>query len=269
MKNIITLSIFSLFTIHAMAQVEENEKEKDTTRFNMKNKEVIIVYKDAEDQKEDKKDKKFEVEPYDGHWAGIDMGWTVLMNNQFNSNFDSHPYWRNDPAKSMVWNLNLFEYKFPIAKHHFGITTGLGFGFHQFAFRDNYNLKYSPDSVYAVMDTLNNYTKNKLKASYFTIPLLLEFNTSPDRMKTFYFAAGVVGGVRMTSKTKQEGKLNGDNFKRINKGTFGLNPFKLDAMVRMGVGPLGIFASYDLIPLIDTKKTAAIYPLNFGLTLNF
>jgi len=53
------------------------------------------------------------------------------------------------------------------------------------------------------------------------------------------------------------------------KGTYGLNSFKLDGTVRLGYGSWGAFASYSLLPLFDTAKTTEVYPLTFGLSLNF
>ena len=90
-----------------------------------------------------------------------------------------------------------------------------------------------------------------------------------DADKSFYFATGVVGGIRMTSKIKRKGELDGKEFVQKEKGTYSLNPFKLDAAVRMGYGSFGVFANYSLLPLFDTKKTIEVYPLTFGLSMNF
>jgi hypothetical protein len=37
----------------------------------------------------------------------------------------------------------------------------------------------------------------------------------------------------------------------------------------MGYGSWGAFASYSLMPLFDAGKTTEVYPLTFGLSLNF
>ena len=165
--------------------------------------------------------------------------------------------------------MNLLEKKFNFGTPYVGLTTGLGFSFASVAFRDNFLIESTSDSVYAVMDTANVYSKNKLKASYLTIPLLLEFNTSADKDKSFYLAAGVVGGVRLTSKTKRQGEFDGKEFKEKVKGPFSLNPFKVDAAVRLGYANWGVFANYSLLPLFDKGKTVDLYPLTFGLSLNF
>ncbi len=255
--------------------IEEGEGEPDTTKMKVGNKEIIIITHpnedfdlDSEDDSEDESPKR--KSKSDAHWAGVDLGFTVLMNENFNTDFATTPYWKNDPARSTVWNLNLLEHKFNFGTPFVGLTIGLGFSFTSVAFRDGYIINSSTDSLFAAVDTVNTYSKNKLKASYLTIPLLLEFNISTNSDKNFYLAAGVVGGVRMTSKIKRNGELaDGKEFEEREKGTYSLNPFKLDAALRVGYGSFGIFANYSLLPLFESEKTVEVYPLIFGLSLNF
>ena len=68
---------------------------------------------------------------------------------------------------------------------------------------------------------------------------------------------------------KQIGEMDGKQFEYKRKGTYGLNPFKVDATVRMGYGSWGAFATYALLPMFEDGKTTAVHPLTFGLSLNF
>ncbi|NQY09511.1 MAG: outer membrane beta-barrel protein [Flavobacteriales bacterium] len=264
-----------IITDEQITIIEEGEGEPDTMRMTVGNREILIITHPDGDFNLDDDDRAEDEEPRkkkksDAHWAGVDLGFTMLMNNSFKTDFSANPYWGNDPARSNVWNLNVVEHKFNFGTPYVGLTTGLGFSFTSIAFRDNYILNSSADSLYAIMDTVNSYSKNKLKASYLTIPLLLEFNTSPDADKSFYLAAGVVGGVRMTSKIKRNGVFaDGKEFEERDKGTYSLNPFKLDAAVRLGYGAVGVFTNYSLLPLFDVDKTVEVYPLTFGLSVNF
>lgn len=264
---------YSAILLLSTATFAQEEPKKDTTRVNMGKIEIILVDHSENEPGEmdtiDAAPDEFEKEHFEAHWAGVDMGFTMLMNDQFKTNFDANPYWENDPARSMTWNLNLLEHKFAIAKEYFGVSTGLGFSFTQVAFRDNYILSHDSDTLFAVIDSVNDYSKNKLKATYLTVPLLLEFCTNADEDKSFYLAAGVVGGVRLTSRIKRNGEFDGKEFQQIQKGTYGLNSFKLEGTVRLGYGSWGAFANYSLLPLFDTAKTVEVYPLTFGLSLNF
>jgi hypothetical protein len=259
MKKIFSIALIALFSFPVIAQDEKNDC--DTTNINLRNKKIIIV--NNCDTVINFKKKKSEA-----HWAGVDFGFTTLMNSSFDNSFSDYPYWKNDAAKSSVWNLNILEHKFEIAKHYFGVTTGLGFSFTSIGFKDNYVLNNTPDTLNAFIDTVTSYTKNKLSAAYLTVPLLFEFNTKAKSSKSFYFAFGVVGGVRIGSTLKRKGEFEGEKFVQKVKGPSGLNAFKLDGLVRVGYSHWGVFASYSLLPLFDTDKTTAVYPLTFGLSIN-
>jgi hypothetical protein len=271
MKKILLIPVFFFAWLLSHGQEKEKSTEPDSTRMNIGTTEIIFVNHELALDTIDASPTEIEREKNEAHWAGLDLGFNMLLNNQNTTNFGAHDYWQNDPAKSINFNLNLLEHKFSIYKNYVGITTGLGFGFTQIGFKNNYILQSTKDSLFAISDTMVNYSKNKLRAAYFQVPLLLEFCSSADDDKNFYLAAGVVGGVRMTSRTKQIGKEvgSGKEFELINKGTYALNPFKLDAAVRMGYENWGVFASYSLLPVFDTKMTDEIHPFVFGLSYNF
>lgn len=259
-------------------EVVTEEVESDTMKMKFGKTQVLVINNGEGDDEEgfDEDDEEVETEEdprksrqSDAHWAGLDLGFMILLDENRENSFVNNPYWKNDPAKSQVWNLNILEHKFNFGQPFVGLTTGLGFSFTSVAFRDNYILRSSADSIYAVIDTVSSYSKNKLKATYLTVPLMLEFNTSRNEDRSFYLAAGVVGGVRIASKTKRQGELEGKEFKEKVKGPYNLNPFKLDAAVRLGYSDWGIFANYSLLPLFDKGKTVDLYPLTFGLSLNF
>ncbi|MNR25751.1 hypothetical protein D3C85_1429170 [compost metagenome] len=120
-----------------------------------------------------------------------------------------------------------------------------------------------------IKDTVNDYRKNKLRAVYLTVPLMLEFCSNGKSDKGFYLAAGVIGGVRIGSSTKQVIEEDKSKEKTKTRGVYGLNAFRLDAAVKLGYKDIGVFANYSLLPLFDTDKTVGVYPLTFGLTVNF
>lgn len=248
---------------------EESATPPDTTRIRIGQREIIVVEDENEFDEDFQEGEEPESNKSEAHWAGLDFGLSLLMNNNLETSFPNYPYWENDAARSQVWNLNILEHKFNIAMEYFGLTTGLGFSFTSVAFRDNYLLQHSSDTVFASIDSTFQYSKNKLKASYLTVPLLLEFNTNADASKSFYLATGVVGGVRIASKLKRKGEFEGKEFTQKEKGTYGLNSFILDATARLGYGDWGAFVNYSLLPLFESQKTTEVYPLTFGLSLNF
>lgn len=269
-------TVATLLTVHTSFAQETETPKKDTTRMNFGKIELIVVEHPGGDIEDgevidtvDASPSDEDAEKNEAHWAGLDFGVGLLMNNVYGTNFESTPYWENDPAKSFNFGLNLMEHKFKIYKHYVGLTTGLGFNFTQIGLSNNYKLITTSDSIYAEMDTVYSYSKNKLKAAYLQVPLLLEFNTSTDDDRNFYLAAGVVGGVRLSSKIKREGELDGKTFEEKIKGQYALNSFKLDATVRLGYADWGAFATYSLIPLFETGKTVEVHPFTVGLSHSF
>lgn len=257
----------------------------DTAKLNIGNKIVKIYSKDDEvtqitfDSKDttatkNKKDEDCveckEKNKYKGHFLGLDFGFTTLLNSQRTINFKENSFLENDPAKSFYFNFNLFDKKLPIYKEYIGITTGLGFNWTQIGVKNNQTLKFNNDSLFAIASTSSeSFSTNKLKGLYLQIPLMLEFNTKSDPDKSFYLAAGVLGGFKLNSKLVQ--KIDTDHTESVQKfkGDYALNTFKLDATVRFGYGGLGFFANYALTPLFDVKKTSVAMPLTFGVSWNW
>ena len=242
------------------------QEEPDTTRIRMKDK-LILIVKDHDGDTIDAAPDHKTLKHFEAHWAGIEFGPTMLLNSGMKSSFPNDKHWENDPGKSFSWNLNFAEYKFKIYKNYIGLTTGLGLNWTQIGLKNN--ILNDSDSLWVFKDTINDYKKNKLRAVYLTVPLMLEFCTNAESDKGFYLAAGVIGGVRLGSSTKQVIEEDKTKIRTKTKGVYGLNAFRVDAAVKLGYKDIGVFANYNLLPLFDTDKTVGVYPLTFGLTVNF
>lgn len=205
------------------------------------------------------------------HWTGFEIG--AQMNTtgflDLNNTFATAPYWENNVSKSLVFNLNSFQHKFSLIKDVFGITTGYGFSFNNTELTSSYILQHTDSTTFALADTTQVYKRNSLYAAYMTVPLLLDFTTNKSFSSAFYLNAGVVGGVRLYSHQRLTGKYaNGDKFENTTKSDFNLNTWMLDATVRVGYGPFGVFANYALLSMFKEGYTAGVYPLRFGLSFD-
>jgi hypothetical protein len=262
---------FSVCILLSSLSIAQNPSVPDTIRMNMGKMEVILIDHSMENKEEpmdtiDAAPTEEEVKRLEAHWAGFDFGFTTLLNESNTTEFSSTPYWRNDPVKSMVFNLNLFERKLSIWKNYVGITTGAGLSFAQIGLRNNYTLLSTADSLFAVIPAdPTDYKKNKLKATYVTIPVLLEFCDKVENESGFFLAVGVVGGVRIASSYKRKT----EDSKDVKRSSFDLNSFKLDATARIGFGSWGAFANYSLLPVFNTDKTVPVFPFSFGLSRHF
>ena len=209
------------------------------------------------------------------NWSGFDFGVGMLFRPDWSNDFANQPYLDFDPAKSWTFNLNLFEHYFGIAgknRENVGFVTGLGLNFSHFGYNRNYTIVYDADSIHGFVDPNRNYSRNRLRAAYLQIPALLQFNIPAGRntRDNFHLSMGVVGGVRIGSRLRQRYIENATEFKiRERRGQYFFNPFKADATVRLGYKDFGVFATYNLVPLFDSRVVEPVHNLSFGLMLNF
>lgn len=203
------------------------------------------------------------------NWAGIDLfqnGYLTPDNNITLAT--NHDYLSPDYGiKNMGWSLNLFEKDFRMAKGKLQFVTGLGFSFNSFALKNKTVL--NPDSSFTSYsyNTAASYSKNKLRESFVTVPLLFELNTSRKDNRNFHIAFGVIGGVKLGSSQKQQYSIGGHTIHEIKRDDYNLFPFKLDATVRVGYGDFTMFATYSLTPLFEYGKGPELYPFTVGIRI--
>jgi hypothetical protein len=208
-----------------------------------------------------------------GHWAGFELGFQLNTTGFLDptTTFATTPYWENNLSKSILFNLNTFQYKFNLISDVLGLTTGYGFNFGTTELTSSYVLAHNADTVFAVIDNNQVYKRNTLYSAYFTVPLLLELTAGQAQpyKNIFYVNAGVIGGVRMYSHQRFTGTYaNGNDFDNKTKSKFNLNTWMLDATVRIGYGHFGLFANYAILSMFKEGTTAGVYPMRFGVSFN-
>jgi hypothetical protein len=247
---------------------KETRTSDDTTYIDLKNAKITIVNKSKEEKEEGRTSRsdKYEL----AWWSGIDIGVNGIMGDDYrtelNPDFD---FFEPDYGKSRYIAFNVTQLKGRIIKDYVGITTGLGVQI--------YNYKFSGDNVFTFGDSLTaapsgevNISKNKLRASYLAVPVMLEFNTSLNPEKSFHISAGVVGKMRFENMYKQKFSFEGSESKTKLKGDLGLNRWGADAIVRVGYRKLTFFTQVGLLPLFDdTDSNPELYAFAAGLSLIF
>ncbi len=216
---------------------------------------------------------------FNSHWAGLEFGPNVMTNADYSMyNFDEmdyegpHEFMELNPGKSFTWNLNIAEYAFTNERKTFGVVTGLGFSFTDYAFderRVNIQKDYEKDIIIPVMvpgqdNEGNTIKKSKLHVNYITAPILLEVKT-PLRMGSsrLYLAGGVIGSLYLGSHTKYKYK-GGDKFKE--HSSYHLNKWKYELTGRIGFGDFCVFANYSMTTLFKDGKGPAVQPLMIGIS---
>ena len=133
----------------------------------------------------------------------------------------------------------------------------------------NYILLSGSNYTSAVYDSIVSYKKNKLSVIYLNVPLLVQLDSKSfgKEGSTIHISAGIVGGLRLWSHTKQEYEIGGTTYKPKTHDDFNLNPFRYSAMVRLGVGKVDLYASYALNTMFKKNEGPQLYPFTVGITL--
>ncbi len=272
MRNIalITLAVLAAFIGSAQTEPEK----PDTTDMKFGDTRIIMIDESPDDDttdvawEDDEKD-----EDYDKleltHWGGVDLGVNILLNKDGGTAMDSANSWLElDYSRSLSWRINLFEEKIRLYKDYVGIIVGAGLTYNSYGLKNNVNIQTVDSSrTYAMTDTIRDFSKNKLRASYIHVPLMLEINTSDDNERAFHIAAGVIGGWKMGSIVKQKWEDGDDKNQYRRKADYNLNPFTLDATARIGYKNFTVFATYGLTPLFKKDKGPEVYPVTVGLQI--
>lgn len=239
-----------------------NKNDGDTTRFKLGDQHILIF---GDDEKKDTTKKLNQVKSI---WTGFEIGVNGYLTPGGSSDFPKkYNFLELNYKKSICININFWEKNFKLYKNYIALTTGGGLEFNRYFFDNNTTLQPLNDTVSGFVSGVD-FRKNCLKASYVTVPLLLEFNTNSNEKKSFHLAAGLVGAYNLGSKVKQVYELNNKVYKNKVKDDYNLNPFKVAATVRLGYGRFNAFATYGLTPFFQKKATAPdLTAFTVGVTL--
>lgn len=247
-----------------ISQIEDDIADLEKKRWD--NEDKKYRYKYHNDFWWDFKGKR--VRNFNGHWAGFDVGLNNFLNANNEMEMPEDGKFMELKTGSWAFNLNFLEYNMQLVKGRAGFTTGMGFEWNNYNFKKDIILHEDENGIITGTVADVEYDLNKLHTGYLTVPFLFEIQSgSTDYGKRFYFNFGVIGGVKIGSKTKQEFEENDDKHKSKVKGDYQLSTFRYAVTARVGYRALRLFASYNLVPLFKNDKGPELYPFTVGLTL--
>lgn len=268
------------------------EESQDTTKIRLGKKGVTIIedesgtrieWSDLQDEEEmkdtaDSEDTEGEMDDdersktgkFKPHWSGLEVG----INNYVNSDFKmeltpENSFMDLNTGRSWNFNLNFLEYGLGLGTDKVGIVTGLGLEWNNYHFEDGNVIYENEDGIierYDVPDLNSSIQRAKLQTTYLTAPLLMEFQI-PAGKKRVHISGGVIGGVKIGSKTKVVYTVSGDKQKDKVKDDFNLSPLRYGFTARIGYRNLNLFANYYPTPLFEKGKGPELYPFSLGLRL--
>ena len=249
-------------------------EDEDTVKINLGNGRSEIIIVDGDDGVRVEKRRSRCKSHFKGNWAGLELGVNGYLNNIGGLDMPKgYEFLELKYEKSTNFNINFFQQSFNIAGNKFGLVTGLGIQWYNYRFSNDIVLKADSSVIYGYHDNQSSksYIKSKLTASYLVLPLLLEFQTNPHHnSRSFHISAGVIGGIRLGSHSKQVYTENGSGkTKPKTYDSFYLQPFRLDGTMRIGWGPLNLYANYSIIEMFRKDRGPELYPFTIGLILPF
>lgn len=207
------------------------------------------------------------------NWWIIDLGFSNFSDKTVYSSPAAQAY---APGSNETWfdlkdgksrNVNVwfFMQKLNVAKHVLNLKYGLGLELNNYHFkrpvRFDPNPPAIPNTPVVSLDGTpgRSYSKDKLAADYLTVPIMLNFNFTPQRKKGFGFSAGISAGYLYSARNKTH---NSDEGKHKAKDDFGLEKWKLSYVGELTLGPVRFYGSYAFKSMFE--RGLKMTPYNFG-----
>lgn len=205
------------------------------------------------------------------NWWIVDLGFSNFVDNtvygpgtaadQFAPG-STEDWFKLRAGKSRNVNIWLFMQRFNIIKHVVNLKYGVGLELNNYHFDDE-RIRFNKNPTIVTLDAdLADASKNKLAADFLTVPMMLNFNFSPNRRNGFGISGGISAGYLYSARQKT--KINDDKDKVRND--FDLKRWKLSYVGELLLGPVKVYGSYAMDNMWD--KGLDQTPYNVGLRLS-
>jgi len=202
-------------------------------------------------------------------WSGLGVNVNGFMNtNKQLASTTELSFLTLDPSKSIGFQFNFAEKRFPIIKDYLGVVTGLGINWNRYAIKGDYDFSVVNDTLVATATGVN-YSKNILSSTYLQAPLLLQISTSKNANQAWNISAGIVGGIRIDARQMQKWEADDKKNKDKTKDDFQFNPFQASLMATVGYGDWSLYMTYGLSDVFNEGAAPKVRGVNAGILLSF
>lgn len=209
-------------------------------------------------------------------WGVVDIGISNYVNTTDHASPEANGYapgsnaeWMAvKPFKSRNINIWVVMQRINLAHNFLNLKYGLGVELNNYHYKQPIRYEASTPAVTnAPVIFLDNtigrtYKKNKLAADYITVPVMINFNFTPDRLYAFELSAGISAGYLYSARNKA---INSDEGKIKTRGDFDLRPWKLSYIGELNLGVVTLYGSYAFKSMYN--RGLHITPYNFGIRL--
>ncbi|RYZ17242.1 MAG: hypothetical protein EOO16_24510 [Chitinophagaceae bacterium] len=165
-------------------------------------------------------------------------------------------------GKSINVNIWAFMHRVSLVKRVVNLKYGLGLELNNYRFDDErVHFTKNPTIVFAD-SAYSEVNKNKLAADYLTVPLMLNFNFTPDRQHPYGISLGVSAGYLYSSRQKT--RVGGKKTKVHDD--FELEPWKLSWVGELALGQVHFYGSYAMKSM--WRKGLDVTPYTVGIRLS-
>jgi hypothetical protein len=282
MKRIFTLCIAACTYITGFSQTDTTGKpnpvpQNDTIRIGG----MIIIRKAGNKDTAIANNKEYKIKNRRGdkpsnlstNWWIFDIGFSSFTDK---TNYSSAATQAYAPGSNKTWfdlkdgksrNINvwIFMQKLNVAKHILNLKYGLGLELNNYHYKQPIRYNANPTAIVnpprVSRDTTSGrtYNKNKLAADYLTVPMMVNFNFTPNRNKGFGLSAGISAGYLYSARNKTK---TSDEGKKKAKDDFELKKWKLSYVAEISMGPVRFYGSFAFKSMYE--RGLDMTPYNFG-----
>ena len=278
MKKIFTLCIVICTMMTGFAQTDTTAKPApDTIKIGGM---VIIREKGSQPEKDEDRKGGFRITSRKNrdkpsnistNWWIVDLGFSNFSDNTVYgpgtaanviAPGSTEDWFKLRGGKSRNVNIWFFMQRINMIKHAVNLKYGVGLELNNYHFDDT-KLRFAKNPTLITLDpALADAKKNKLAADYLTVPVMLNFNFTPNRNKGFGFSAGVSAGFLYSARQKT--KMDGDIDKL--KSDFDLERWKLSYVGEILLGPVKLYGSYAFKSMWDKGLDQTPYTVGFRIS---
>lgn len=199
--------------------------------------------------KDDKKKEK-SLKNIENSWFVLDLGFSQYRDNtNYGSTFTTgitsaginKDKMKLNTLSSRNVNIWFLMQRLNLAQHKLNLKYGFGIELNNYRF-DQSDVLFRKNPTYISVDYTSKASKAKLAADYLTVPLLLNFNSTPEKNNGLRFSAGISAGFLYSARFKT--KTSGDIQKT--KSDFDLEPFKLSWTGELGFGNIDLYGGFAM-----------------------
>lgn len=203
-----------------------------------------------------------------GHWSGFNLGFADFGDYEIIPG--GSPFMDLQRKNSFVMQFNMFQYSMRLSKlNNFGLVTGLGLEYQRLRFQHKNSIQRGENGIIHSLE-MERVKKSSLKNLYLTVPLICEYQFPAKQHRRAYVGAGIMGGLRLHTKTKVVYKNEDGESRRFKKaGNYSMNPVKADVIVRVGYDKIALWGSYTLNRMMKSGKAPDLHAYVIGCGINF